>query len=219
MCHLFLILYCMRLLELFSGTCSVSKVLKELHKDCEIVSLDIHQKFNATHNVDILLWDYTLYPPNHFDIIWASPPCTEYSKAKRVGVRNFALADAIVKRTIEIIEYYKPSHWYIENPSDGGLLKHRDFMKPLNIYMHTCCYCMYGCIYRKATNIWTNRQGLMLRMCNKHTTPCLSMQLYGKHIDHAQRSQSSHSNIGTSKTLTTLHSIPKSLLVELLNFK
>ena len=209
----------MRLLELFSGTCSVSKVLKDLHKDCKVVSLDIHPGYNPTHNIDILMWDYTLYPPTYFDIIWASPPCTEYSKAKRVGVRNLALADAIVQRTIEIIEFYKPAYWYIENPSDGGLLKHREFMKPLEIYKHTCCYCMYGCMYRKATNIWTNKQQLNLKMCYKHSTPCPSVVAYGKHLTQAQRSQSSHANIGTSKDLNTLHSIPKRLLVDLLNFK
>ena len=153
-----------RVLELFSGTASVSKVLKEIYENCEIVSVDILPKYDPTHIVDILNWDYTVYPPKHFDMIWASPPCTEYSKAKRYQPRNLELADSIVVRTLQIIDYFKPTHWFIENPADGGLMRHRPVMQHMNKYIHTCCYCQYGFEYRKATNIWTNREGLDLKI-------------------------------------------------------
>ena len=26
-------------------------------------------------------WNYTIYSPEHVDVIWASPPCTVYSRA------------------------------------------------------------------------------------------------------------------------------------------
>ena len=77
----------MRLLELFSGTCSVGKVAEKL--GFEVVSLDIK---NADIECDIMDWDYTTYEPKHFDVIWASPPCTEFSKAKTTGTRNLNLA-------------------------------------------------------------------------------------------------------------------------------
>jgi site-specific DNA-cytosine methylase len=63
----------MRILELFKGTGSVSKVFADA--GCEVVSLDIIPKFNPTHLCDILDFDYKQYQPKQFDIIWASPEC------------------------------------------------------------------------------------------------------------------------------------------------
>ena len=75
----------MKLLELFSGTGSVGKVAKEL--GYEVVSLDLK---NADINADNLHWNYKQFKPNEFRIIWVSPPCTEYSRAKqRVYEKSF----------------------------------------------------------------------------------------------------------------------------------
>ena len=66
----------MKLLELFSGTGSVGKVCKQL--DWDVVSVDMI--LPATHEVDIMNFDYKQYSKDEFDIVWASPPCTNYSK-------------------------------------------------------------------------------------------------------------------------------------------
>jgi len=140
----------MRLLELFSGTGSVRKAVGHLFT--EVISIDILDKYNPTEVSDILTWNYRQFPPGYFHAIWASPPCTEYSKAKTQGVRNLPLADSIVQRTIEIIEYLKPDQWFLENP-ETGLLKNREFM--LGIPFADFDYCKYGYSYRKRTRIWT----------------------------------------------------------------
>ena len=72
----------------------VGNVFKEY--GWEVVSLD--RDMPADISTDILDWDYknTPYPPKHFDVIWASPPCTEYSIAKTKGTRNLELANSIV---------------------------------------------------------------------------------------------------------------------------
>ena len=62
----------MKLLELFSETGSAGKVAREFGYD--VVSLDLK---NADINCNILEWDYQQFPARYFDMIWASPPCTE----------------------------------------------------------------------------------------------------------------------------------------------
>jgi len=100
------------LLELFSGTGSVGKVAELL--GYSVVSLDLK---DAKITTDILEWDYTKLDPDEIDIIWASPPCIEYSIAKTTGVRKIDYANRIVKKTLEIINYFKPKYWFIENPN------------------------------------------------------------------------------------------------------
>ena len=66
----------MNVLELFSGTGSVGKVCETLGWD--VVSVDL--ELPATHECDIMDFDYKQYPKDYFSIVWASPPCTNYSK-------------------------------------------------------------------------------------------------------------------------------------------
>lgn len=187
----------MRLLELFSGTGSVGSVFKRHFRDLEVVSLDIHPKYNPTHSTDILKWDYKQYSRGEFDIIWASPPCTEYSIAKQVGVRDLDTADKIVKRTFRIIKYLSPRWWFMENPGGGGMLSKRPFMRKYEKYLNACTYCHYGSMFRKPTNIWTNLPGLKLRYCTK-SDPCKWKREHNRHPMIAQHSSSS-TNYNKSK--------------------
>ena len=74
----------------------------------EVVSLDIVSKFKPTILCDIRSWDYTTFP-GHFDMVWASPVCTEYSRDAPAA-------------------HFDPLMWVIENPATG-LLKTRPFME------------------------------------------------------------------------------------------
>ena len=176
----------MRLLELFSGTGSVKKAVGHLFE--EVISIDILQKFNPTECTDILKWDYKKYPTDYFNAIWASPPCTEYSKLKYISgaIRNLELADSIVKRTLEILEYFNTDKWFIENPQTG-LLKDREFMAGLPYTdIDYCMYSNWG--YKKRTRIWTNvdyKGKLCNRQCGNifngiHSLPVPELTVYNK---------------------------------------
>ena len=164
------------LLELFSGTGSVGKVADSL--GFSVVSLDLK---DAKIMTDILEWDYTKLKPDEFQVIWASPPCTEYSVAKTTGVRKLDEANKIVLKTLEIINYFKPKYWFIENPQTG-LLKKQDFMSGLNYF--DVDYCKYGLKYRKRTRIWSNCKTWTPReLCHKDCGNVID----GKHVETAQR--------------------------------
>jgi hypothetical protein len=196
----------MKLLELFSGTGSVGKVAKDF--GFEVVSLD--RDMNADIKTDIMDWDYKVYPPQYFDIIWASPPCTEYSRAKTIGVRKIAESNRIVKKVLEIINYFDPIYFLIENPQ-SGLLKNQSFMKDLPY--DDLDYCKYGMPYRKRTRIWNNIYGWKPKsLCKKD---CGNIE-DGRHKEHAQRGPSGNNKIRHKQT--ELYVIPPLLLTDIFFF-
>ena len=176
----------MRLLELFCGTKSISKVFKD---DCsEIITLDILDKYNPTFCCSILDWDYTKYPTEYFDYIHASPPCIAYSQLQQTfyGRRKrnnltgemciwtpqlhnefLLVMDKLIDRTIEIIEYFKPKFYTIENPyhTKFNNIKNRPIMKEKNLPYTIVNYCMYQHEIKKPTIIFNNFN-LELKLCS-----------------------------------------------------
>ena len=134
----------MRVLGLFSGSGSVGSAFSS--RGWDVVSLDLDPKTDALVKADILTWDHTVFPPGQFDAIWASPCCTQYSCARRGAKtpRNLDLADSLVRRSLEIIEYFQPRVWFLENPTTG-MLKDRPFMEGLPFCdVDYCCFCDLG---------------------------------------------------------------------------
>jgi len=191
----------MRLLELFSGTGSWSHTLPN---NVEIVSVDISNKyFEPTILINILEWDYTIYSPDFFDIVSASPPCQyfsclqrwgKYKKSKEKIIENIEkYAIPILNRTIEIIKYFtsteKVVYYFIENPLTGMM---KDYV---NLPFIKVDYCRFGYNYKKPTIIFTNK---VLNDCR-----CI----HGK-VKHCQR-------LGTASDRSSLaqrYSIPKELI-------
>jgi hypothetical protein len=179
----------MRCLELFSGTHSVGKILKE--QGHEVISLDLK---GADINTNILDWDYkSQFEPGAFDYIHASPPCDTFSLCRKcwIGRKLKAHGEKIITKeileedqkqigvpilmkTLEIIEYLKPKYFTIENPQTGDMKKYIT-----DIPFTDVDYCKYGFEYKKRTRIWNNF-GFVGEKCEKKCGNIVN----GKHVSN-----------------------------------
>ena len=191
----------MRVLELFKGTGSISKAIGRVCPGADVTSVDIVPRYKPTHLVDILKFDYKQYKPGHFDFIWASPPCTSYSKMQDIASKHKSKAeredmmkegDKFIQRTLDIIDYFKPRiGWLLENPATGYLPR-RDILKPYKFVDTT--YCMYGYPYMKRTRIWGSVNlisKLNLKHCKKNKQYC---------SENVKKTKKHEYSIGISRT-------------------
>lgn len=204
-------------LELFSGTGSIGKVLKELGHT--VISLDLK---GADINCNILDWDYTKYPPDTFDYIHASPPCDTFSicrkswigrKIKAHGDKVLTMEDIIkdqeeiglpiLNKTLEIIKYFNPKYFTIENPQTGDMKK---YIK--DIPYTDVDYCMYGLPYKKRTRIWNNFDFVG----NKCNGKCGNIE-NGRHVSNCGHTYKDKKNDAfLSTTLKERYRIPYKLI-------
>ena len=180
----------MKILELFSGSRSIGKVAEK--REHSVFSVDNVDYPNTNWVGDILDWDYRLnemqvgdlgefYVP---DVIWASPPCTDFSVAcigkKWVSGHEFKPRDKdllglkILEKTLEIIEFYLKENpnliWYVENPR--GKMRKAPHWKKFKHKRETITYCQYGDTRMKPTDIWTNDTNWYPRAMCKNGDPC-----------------------------------------------
>ena len=203
----------MRIWDLCSGTGSVSKVWADAGH--ETLTLDLDRKCAPDICADILTWEYTSFSLDCPDFIWCSPPCTQYSKARTRAKtpRDLEGADAIVQRCLDIIAYWKPRFWVIENPQTG-LLKTRDVIQGLS--WKDVDYCSYQdpVLYRKRTRLWTNCT------CWVPRPPCT-------HVGHPHSAQKGPQRVrgrpgqfleDDVMKLSTLHQVPRALTTDIMHF-
>jgi hypothetical protein len=196
----------LRALDLYSGTGSITKAFREAGHECH--SLDIDARFGPTFHENVMTWDFGALPSGHYDAIWASCPCEQYSLARSNALtpRDLALADALVLRTLEIIAHFKPRCWFLENPSTSMLW--RRFEWPLVV---KTSYCSYGFRYRKHTTFATNLTNFTLRGRCGGAGVCASM-IGTHHAEHAQKGGKKGGGVdNVCHTRDELHRIPEGL--------
>lgn len=116
----------MIMLDLFSGLGGASEPFKQ-HPDWTVLRVDneplILQEVPETCIADISnALDRGRWWQSHMkvDLLWASPPCTQFSTAN--PNRQPHLGIPLVETAIEIIDLVKPTCWIIENVK--GSIKH-----------------------------------------------------------------------------------------------
>ena len=197
------------LLELFSGTGSVGRSFRA--RGWEVFSVDIDATAKPTLVANVLDLQLDALPVR-VDCIWASPPCTHYSRArtKAKTPRDLEGSDAIVQKVLDILDFYITCSWFMENP-ESGLLKGREVVAGLPFQVVD--YCKYGKPYRKRTAIWTNTYWEPARSLCKHDCPVSSGS---RHTARAQQGTSSATDVRYSRD--ELYSIPPALCDEIADY-
>lgn len=200
----------LRVLEVCCGGKSFTRQLIRMFPTAEVTTLDILEENDPDIVADICIWDYcSCFLPGYFDIIWLSPPCTEYSPAKTCGERNIPRADTVAQAALRLIKLAEPPVWFMENPHTK--LFKRPFMFALGPLRNRCTYCRYGFTYRKDTDIWSN---IPLSLLHCDDTHCASKAELGRHVCSAQQGTRSCGTPGVRKHQS--NSIPVKLLRSLI---
>jgi hypothetical protein len=210
-------------LELFSGTHSIGKVAKI--RGYNVVSLD--RDLPATIETDIMTWDYkTAYPVGYFDIITASPVCLWWSLLRKswIGRKIKAHGDKIITKEIinedinrygkpmvdkvrEIIDYFNPRYWWIENPQTGLM---KSYILDLPFYdVDYCQYSNWG--YQKRTRFWTNIVRFTPKLCDKDTCPNVENYKHKRDLGGAKK----YKNKDEGTTKHDRYRIPSKLIDDL----
>lgn len=102
------------ILSLFDLTGNWSKPYRD--NGYQVIQVDLQM------GIDILTWDYKQINKEDVYGILAACPCTDFAIS---GARHFARKDSdgttaksmeLVKKTLEIINYFEPKFWVVENP-------------------------------------------------------------------------------------------------------
>lgn len=79
----------------------------------KVITLDIDPKFNPDIVADVRTWQYVGERP---DLIWCSPPCTEFAREFMPWCKTGKRPDlSIVEACERIIVQAEPRYWVLEN--------------------------------------------------------------------------------------------------------
>lgn len=147
-----------KMLDLFSGLGGASQAMEEDDR-WEVTTVDFKKRFEPDICKDVL----ELKPEDFekdFDLVWASPPCTQFTVARVYD--NWKKTDSglcipqnkktiehikLVYHTLWLINGLEPDHWFLENPK--GMLRN-----VIGEPRGTITYCQYGFDWMKPTDLW-----------------------------------------------------------------
>lgn len=154
----------MRMLELFSGSGNMAAAFREA--GYKTLTVDLNEAADLQADIRQLTPEMIVerlggYP----DVIWASPPCTQFSVAS-IGKhwknqKPPAEGVELLSHSLRLIMQLQPRLWYIENPM--GMMRTLPIME--NLPRRTLTFCQYGDKAMKPTDVWTNAPLFYPRRC------------------------------------------------------
>lgn len=167
--------------DLFAGLGGFSQAFAESPR-WDVTTVEIDPEFSPDITADV----FDLRPSgfnSDFDVVLASPPCTEFSPAQNLNGSHEPDGDAValVYHTLRLIRGLAPPFWFVENPR-GRL---RSIIGPPR---QTVTYCQYGEDRMKPTDLWGDHPNSFVgRRCD-----------YGDacHVNHREGSNPARDEMG-----------------------
>jgi hypothetical protein len=102
----------MLMIDLFAGSGGASQEM--VNRGWEVFTVDIDPRWNAT--VVGSITEVTSWPTSLIDLLWASPPCTDFARESMPWCRTGIAPDITLFREVhKLIDQLKPTWWVIEN--------------------------------------------------------------------------------------------------------
>lgn len=99
------------MIDLYAGTGGASRAFREA--GWEVVRVELDTAHQAEHHADVAAWSWSGRRPT---LVWASPPCTEFSRESMPWTRTGAVPSlALVEAAERVIRECGPTYWVIEN--------------------------------------------------------------------------------------------------------
>ncbi len=155
------------LVGFFTGTGSAGRAFRV--RGWEVFSVDIDASAEPTLVAEVL----HLQPadlPTRVGCVWASPPCTRYSRTRTRArtPRDLDGSDALVRKVLSVIDRYGGPDWFMADPQTD-LLKSRE--EAAGLPMRAADYCKHGKPDRKRTPIWASIGWVLQRPLCMHNCP------------------------------------------------
>ena len=100
------------MVDLFAGMGGASRAMRE--RAWEVVTVDLEPRFATTITGD--LCSLSIPSPGPVDLLWASPPCHEFSREDMPWSRTGrAPSLACIEATLRHVEELRPRFWCLEN--------------------------------------------------------------------------------------------------------
>lgn len=100
----------LRMLDLFSGSGSASRAAAV--RGWDVTRVDVAEGTAHDIRADLATWEPP--PCERWDLVWASPPCTQLSTANN-QTRDVEAGLVLVRAALRIIRQVRPRWWVLEN--------------------------------------------------------------------------------------------------------
>lgn len=168
-------------LDLFAGLGGFSQAFVDSER-WDVTTVEIEARFDPDICADV----FELRPSDFdtdFDVVLASPPCTQFSLAAS-SLERFVdgepqtddARDAVglVYHTLGLIRGLAPEYWFVENPQ--GFLR-----QIIGAPTARVTYCQYGTDWMKPTDLWGEHPASWLPRSCSYGDDCHAYNTDGEH--------------------------------------